>query len=48
MDVFDSKDNVEYFVRIVFYEEVVGERDYNLLVSSYVEVEDICEVIDII
>lgn len=47
MQVFDSKANAEYFARSVTFEEIAA-NDYNLSVSSYVEVEDTREVIDII
>jgi type I restriction enzyme M protein len=36
MQVFDSKENIEYFSKSVPYEEIVA-NDYNLSVSSYVE-----------
>jgi type I restriction enzyme M protein len=45
MDVFDSKANVDHFARSVPYEEVAN--DYNLSVSSYVEVKDTREVTNI-
>lgn len=35
MQVFDSKENVDYLARSVPFEEVAG-NDYNLSVSSYV------------
>ncbi len=46
MKVFDSKDNIEYFTKYVD-NEVVAENDYNLSVSSYVEVKDTREKINI-
>lgn len=46
MRVFDSKENVEHFARSVFYEEIVA-KEYNLSVSSYVEVKDNREVVNI-
>lgn len=39
MDVFDSKDNVEYFAESVNFEKIAA-NDYNLSVSSYVEAKD--------
>lgn len=47
MQVFDSKANVEHFARLVDYEEIAKEKDYNLSVSSYVEAKDNREVVDI-
>lgn len=41
-----TRENVEYFARLVDYDEVV-EQEYNLSVSTYVEQEDTREVIDI-
>jgi type I restriction enzyme M protein len=46
MQVFDSKKNIDHFARSVPLEEV-SSNDYNLSVSSYVEVKDTREVIDI-
>ncbi len=46
MQVFDSKENIEYFAESVDYDKII-ENDYNLSVSSYVEAEDTREVIDI-
>ena len=46
IDVFDSKENVEYLARSVPFEKVAA-NDYNLSVSSYVEAKDIREVVDI-
>ena len=46
MDVFDSKENVEYLARSVPFEEIAA-NDYNLSVSSYVEAKDTREVVDI-
>jgi type I restriction enzyme M protein len=46
MQVFDSKENVEYFAQSVPYEKI-ADNDYNLSVSSYVEAEDTREKIDI-
>ena len=47
MQVFDSKENIEYFSRSVPHEEIVA-NDYNLSVSSYVEAKDNREVVDIV
>jgi len=44
--VFDSKTNAEHFARSVPFEEI-ATNDYNLSVSSYVEVKDNREVTDI-
>ena len=44
--VFSSKENIEHFARSAPYEEIVA-KDYNLSVSSYVEVKDNREVVDI-
>src|SRR5690554_7780335 len=46
MKVFANKKNVEHFAKSVSNEKV-AENDYNLSVSSYVEVKDTREVIDI-
>jgi len=46
MDVFDSKEDAEYFAASVGH-ETIAENDYNLSVSAYVEAEDTREVIDI-
>lgn len=47
VDAFAKREDVEYFSRLVPYEEV-KEQDYNLSVSTYVEQEDIREKIDIV
>lgn len=47
MDVFDSKENVDYLARSVPLEEIAA-NDYNLSVSSYVEAKDTREQIDIV
>lgn len=47
MQVFDSKDDTEYFARSVPF-EAIRENDYNLSVSSYVEARDNREVVDIV
>lgn len=46
MDVFDSKDNIEYFAKSVEHKDIAA-NDYNLSVSSYVEARDNREVINI-
>lgn len=47
VDEFTSREDAEYFARLVPYDEVV-ENDYTLSVSTYVEEEDTREVIDIV
>jgi type I restriction enzyme M protein len=47
MNMFDSKDNVDYVAQSVPYERIVA-NDYNLSVSSYVETKDNRDVIDIV
>jgi type I restriction enzyme M protein len=46
MKVFDSKANIDHFAQSVPYEKIVA-NDYTLSVSSYVEVKDNREVVDI-
>jgi len=46
MQVFDSKQDVEYFAKSLDH-ELVAANDYNLSVSSYVESKDTREVVDI-
>ncbi|WP_300493131.1 type I restriction-modification system subunit M [uncultured Methylophaga sp.] len=46
MDVFDSKANVDHLAKSVTIEDI-ADNDYNLSVSSYVEVLDNREIIDI-
>lgn len=46
MDMFDSKENIDYIAQSVLYEKVVGD-DYNLTVGNYVKAEDTSKVIDI-
>jgi len=46
MSVFDSKENVDHFAKSAPFEEVAS-KEYNLSVSSYVEVKDNREVVDI-
>lgn len=43
---FDTKENVEHFTKLVD-NEAIAQNDYNLSVSSYVEVEDTREKVDI-
>ena len=47
MELFDSKENVEH-VAISIDNNKIGENDYNLSVSSYVEAKDNREKIDIV
>lgn len=47
MGVFDRKENVDHLARSVPLEEIAA-NDYNLSVSSYVEVKDTREQIDIV
>ena len=47
MEVFDSKDKVDYLAKSIPFEEIVA-NNYNLSVSSYVEAKDNREVLDII
>jgi type I restriction enzyme M protein len=46
MQAFDSKANIEYFAKSVPLETITA-NDYSLSVSSYVEVRDTREVVDI-
>lgn len=46
LDAFAGREEIEYFSQLVSNDEV-GENDYNIAVSSYVEAEDTREVIDI-
>jgi len=46
MEVFDSKDKVDYLAKSIPFEEIVA-NNYNLSVSCYVEVEDNREVVNI-
>lgn len=46
VDVFASRENIKHFSQLVSYEQL-SENDFNLSVSSYVEVEDTREKIDI-
>ncbi len=46
MDMFDSKEKVDYVAESVPYEKITA-NDYTLSVSSYVEAKDTREVIDI-
>ena len=47
MEVFDSKDDIDYLAKSISFEKIVA-NDYNLSVSSYVEVKDNREVVNII
>lgn len=47
MDAFVKREDVKYFAHLAHYEEI-KENDYNLSVSTYVEVEDTREKIDIV
>lgn len=48
MDMFDSKADIDHVARLVPYEEVSNkDNDYNLSVSSYVQVKDTRKVTDI-
>ena len=46
MQIFDSKDHIEYFAESVRI-ETITDNDYNLSVNAYVETKDTREVIDI-
>ena len=46
MNVFDNKEDIEYFTKSVD-NETIAQNDYNLSVSSYVEAKDTREKIDI-
>ncbi|MDR1973980.1 MAG: type I restriction-modification system subunit M [Bacteroidales bacterium] len=46
LDAFIKREDTEYFTRLVD-NSAIGENDYNIAVSSYVEQEDTREVIDI-
>jgi type I restriction enzyme M protein len=46
LDVFKSKEEIKHFSKVVNYDEIV-KNGYNLSVSSYVEIEDTREKIDI-
>ena len=47
LDVFTERKDIEYFARLVGYNEI-AENDYNIAVSSFVEEEDTREPIDIL
>jgi type I restriction enzyme M protein len=47
MDIFDSKEDVEYVARTIDNTKI-AENDYNLSVSSYVESKDHREKFDIV
>ena len=44
---YTSRENKDYFARLVSYDEI-KENNYNLSISTYVELEDTREVIDIV
>jgi type I restriction enzyme M protein len=46
MNIFDSKEDVEHVARSID-NSIIAENDYNLSVSSYVEVKDNREKFDI-
>ena len=46
LKIFDEKEDVEYIAKNTSYDDIT-KNDYNLSVSSYVEVEDTREVINI-
>ena len=46
LDGFTNRQDIDYFAKVVTYEDVVA-NDYNLSVRSYVEAEDTQEVINI-
>ena len=46
LDAYVSRENVNHFAQVIT-NEAIGENDYNLSVSAYVEKEDTREVIDI-
>lgn len=39
IDIFDKKENIDYVSKSIDY-KAITENDYNLSVSSYIEVED--------
>lgn len=47
VDTFTEREDVDYVAKLVSNEDI-GENDYNIAVSSYVEPEDTREVIDIV
>ena len=46
VDTFEKREDKDYFSRLVPYDEI-KQHEYNISVSTYVEVEDISEKIDI-
>jgi type I restriction enzyme M protein len=46
LDAFTDRTDAEYFARLVPNAEI-AENDYNIAVSSYVELEDTTEIVDI-
>ncbi|MFA5634037.1 MAG: type I restriction-modification system subunit M, partial [Candidatus Dojkabacteria bacterium] len=47
LDTFVNRKDIKYFAKLVDNKEI-GENDYNIAVSSYVELKDTREVIDIV
>lgn len=46
LEAYIAREDVEYFAKLV-NNSTIGENDYNIAVSSYVEQKDMREVIDI-
>jgi type I restriction enzyme M protein len=46
LDAFIKREDIEYFTHLVDNADI-GENDYNIAVSSYVEQEDTREIVDI-
>ncbi len=46
LDSFIQRKDIEYFARLID-NSAIAENDYNIAVSSYVEQEDTCEIVDI-
>ncbi len=46
LDTFKKREDIEHFAKVVGNQDI-GENDYNIFVSSYVEQKDTREVIDI-
>ena len=46
LEAFSSREDIEYFAKLVDNKEI-AENEYNIAVSSYVELEDTREVVDI-
>jgi len=47
LDAFSTRADTEYFTKLLDYNTVAEENDYNIAVSSYVVAEDTREVVDI-